>query len=103
MSMEYLKKILEQEEYADKMKRDALAESKKIVSAATDEATALIERARLEADDSYKKTLANANEEAMGDYDKTIQTARWECDMLLGAADKNLDKAISVIVGKVVN
>ena len=103
MSKEYLNQILEQEEHADKIKRDGLIESKRIVSEATDEAAALIEKARLEADASYKGTLANANEEAMAEYEKTIGQAHWECDMLLDSAKKNLDKAISVIVGKVVN
>jgi len=103
MSKEYLKQILEQEEHADKIKRDGLTESKRIVSEATEEAAALIERAKQEADAAYKETLATANAEATADYDKTINQANWECDMLLDAAEKNLDKAISVIVGKVVN
>jgi vacuolar-type H+-ATPase subunit H len=103
MSKEYLKQILEQEEHADKVRHDGLIESRRIVSAATDEATALVEKAKLDADASYRETLAKATDEATADYDKTINQSNWECDMLLNIAEKNLDKAISVIVGKVVN
>ena len=103
MSMEHLKKIREYEEQADKIKRDSLSESKRIASEAADKAAALINSARSEADALYRKTLAVANKEAMDDYDKIIAQAHWESDMLLTLAEKNLDKAISVIVGKVVD
>ena len=102
MSMEHLIKIREQEEQADKIKRDSLSESKRIVSEATDKAAALINDARSSADALYKKTLDIANEDAMSDYEKIISAANWESDMLLNLSEKNLNKAISVIVGKVV-
>ena len=103
MSLEYLKQICEQEKQAEKIKQDGLAESKLIVSAATDEAAALIEKARLKADALYKETIAATNEEALTEYDKIISKANWECEMLFDIAEKNIDKAISVIVGKVVS
>jgi vacuolar-type H+-ATPase subunit H len=103
MSKEYLKQILEQEEQADRIKREGLMESKRVLSAANDEAAALIERTRLEADALYKKTLAVVNEDVLAEYDKIINKANWECDMLMDIADKHFKKAVSVIVGKVVN
>ena len=103
MSMEVLKQIREQEEQADKIKRDGLTESKRIVSTATDEATALVEKAQLEADALYRDILAKANEDSLDDYNRIINQAHSECGMLLKVAENNLDKAISVIVGKVVN
>jgi len=103
MSMEILKQIREQEESAEKIKRDSLAESKRILNEANDKAAAIIEAAKAESDAVYKKTVAGAEEEALLYYDKTIQQAKSECDQLSAAADKKLDKAISIIVGKVVN
>ena len=103
MSKEYLKQIREHEEQADKIRRDALAESKRIVSTATEEAAALVERARTEADASYRQALEAAAQEAAGDYNKAMQLTAEECRTLLAEAEKNKPKAISVIVGKVVN
>jgi len=103
MSMEYLKQIREKEEHADKLRRDALAEAKRVVSMATDEATALVERVQGEAESSYKKALIAASDEAAADYDNIISQAHWEHSMLLKTAEENTDKAIAVIVGKVVN
>jgi len=103
MSVEILKQIREQEESADKIRRDSLAESKRIINEANDKAAALIEAAKTESDVLYKKTIADADAEAVGYYDKTIQQAKSECAMLAAGAGQKLDKAISIIVGKVVN
>jgi len=103
MSMEYLKQIREKEEYADKIRRDALAEAKRVVGEATDEAMALVESAQNQAEDSYKKTLMGASDEAAADYDKILKQAEWEHSMLLKTAEENTDKAIATIVRKVVN
>jgi len=103
MSIKILKQIREQEELAEKIRRDGLAESRRIVSTATDEAEALVDRAQSEAHALYNKTLARANDEARLDYDKIIHHAEWECHMLLDNAGKKLDRAVSIIVGKVMN
>ena len=103
MSMEYLKQIREKEEHAEKLRREALNDAKVVVSLATDEATTLIEKVQMEAEASYKKTILAASDEAAADYDKILSQAHWEHSMLLKTADENMDKAIAVIVRKVVN
>jgi len=103
MSMEVLKQIREQEESAEKIRRDSLAESKRILIEANDKAFALVESVKAESDVLYKKTIADAEAEALGEYDKTIQRAKSECNQLSAGAEQKLDKAISIIVGKVVN
>jgi len=103
MSMEILKQIRDQEESAEKIRRDALAESKRILNEANDKAAALVESVKAESDVLYKKAIAEADEEALGYYDKTILQAKSECELLSAGAEKKLDKAISIIVGKVVN
>ena len=103
MSMEYLKQIREVEEQAEKLRRDATAEAKRVVNVATDEATALVERVQIEAETSYKKALTVANDEATADYDNILKQAHWEHTMLLKAAEENIDKAVAIIVRKVMN
>jgi vacuolar-type H+-ATPase subunit H len=103
MSIEYLKKIRETEEQAEKIRRDALAESKRIVSVAMEEASSLVENAKNDAETSYKKTLLGASDIAAADYDKILNEAKWEHKMLLEASTKNTNKAIEVIVRKVVS
>jgi len=103
MSMEYLREILEQEEHAEKIRHDAIAESKRIVSTAMEEATAIVEAARVKAETSYEEAIASANKEASSDYEKTIERATWECDMLSDMANNNLEKAVDIIVAKMVS
>jgi len=103
MSIEYIKQIREQEEHAGKIRHDGLMESKRIFHAATDEAAALVDKAQTEARALYKDALAKANEEAASDYDKIISHVRWECEMLLSSAEKKMDKAVAVIVNKVLD
>jgi vacuolar-type H+-ATPase subunit H len=103
MSIKHLKQIREQEELADKIRRDGLSESKRIVNVAVDEAATLIEKAKSEADVLYKEAIEKTAKEAEVDYDKEIAQADKECDMLSGHAKKNLEKAVSLIVRKVMN
>ena len=103
MSVEILRQIRKQEEEAEKIRRDALAESKRIVNTAKEDAAVLIERAKAESDANYKKTMENVNQEILTDYEKTIQHARGECDMLLARGKKMSEKAVSTIVRRVVS
>jgi len=103
MSTEHLKEILKQEEHADKIRLDALTESKRIVSMATEEATTMIEAVKFKADAMYKETIERANNDAANDFENTLAKADVDCSALLSMADKNLEKAISVIVREVVN
>jgi V/A-type H+-transporting ATPase subunit G/H len=103
MSIEILKQIREQEESAEKTRRDCNLESKRIINEANDKAAALVESAKIESGASYKMTIAKADEEALHHFDKTIQIAKTECDMLSASAEKKLEKAVTIIVGKVVN
>jgi len=103
MSLEHLKLIQECEAQADMIRRDGATESKRIVDTATNEAADFIESVRLEAHTSYKETLERTGEEALSDYNKTIEQVHWECEMLLSAAQKHLDDAVAVIVNKVIN
>lgn len=103
MSIEYLRRIRECEVQADMIRHDGLVESKQIVDTAINEAANLTENARLEAYALYKETLEKTDEEALSDYNKTIEQVNWECQMLLSTAQKHLDEATAVIVNKVVN
>ena len=102
MSIEYIKQIREQEEKADKIRHDAHTEARLIVNAAVDKAQSLLSGAQTEADTLYKDTIAKANDEAETDYERTLHHAKWECDMLLAGAEKKMDKAVSIIVRKVI-
>jgi len=103
MSIEYIKQIREQEERAGIIRHDGLAESKRIINAAIDEAVIIVNKAQTEALILHKDALAKANEEAAADYDKTLSHVKWECEMLLTSAEKKLDKAVSVIVERLLD
>ena len=98
VALEYLQQIREQEELAGKIRQDGLTESKRIVGTANDEAAALIFKARSDADRLYDEAIANANTAAQEDYERTIEQAKWECDMLTDGARKKSGEAVSLIV-----
>lgn len=103
MSMEQLKKINEVEGQADKIRKDGLAESKRLVSKAKEDAAALVDDAQLKADAMYRDVLSKAEAEAQLAYDQVISKAESDCTAILANAGKKLDNAVSVIVGRVVN
>ena len=103
MSAKLLNLIREEEDRAEQIKRDAITESKRIIDAATGEAAAEIEKARSEAHSLYKEALIKANSDALHEYEKMIHHAHWECGMLISNAEKKLEKAVELVVRKVVN
>ena len=103
MSIEHLKRIRESEEQAEKIRRDGLAGSKRIVEMATEETAALLDQANAEAEAMYAELIEKTTKEAQTDYEKTMRRARWECDMLLEGKEERVKDAVSIIVRKVVS
>ena len=101
MTLEYLKQIKEKEELAGKIRQDGLLESKRIIDAANDEASALINRAQSEADALYREVIAKAESESRHDYERVIVNAQQECDLFLKEAEKHQSVAVSLILKRV--
>jgi vacuolar-type H+-ATPase subunit H len=103
VSIEYIIRIRDQEELAERIRQDGLAESKRIISAAKDEAGAIIKSAQIESEKSHKEALKRAEISNKDDYDRIIHQAKTECRMIKQGAEKRMDEAAELIVDWVVN
>jgi hypothetical protein len=103
LSLEYLQKIKEKENQAEKIRQDCVAETAKIINLARDEAAVIIDKANSEATAHYNEVIKKAHEEAAEDYEKITHQTMWECDMLSENAEKYMDQAVTLIVKKVVD
>jgi len=95
--------VREKEELAEQIKRNGLAESKRIINEANEKAAALIHIAQKEADDFSKETLAKASEASLDDYETMIHKAMTECRLIEEGANGRMDKAASFLVEWMVN
>jgi vacuolar-type H+-ATPase subunit H len=103
LAIEQIKLIREVEEKADQIRRKSNSEAKQKALDAEKEASILLEQANKKADEIYKDAIAKAEEEASETYNEVIQKAKGDCAKISSQADKNMDKAIAIIVGRVVS
>ena len=92
MSIENMKMVSEAEAQAVTIRKDAQTEARKTLDAGRKEAAALLETARVRADEAYRQALAKAEEELgtlceMGVLDETFRTAEMTEDDAEQSAD----------------
>ena len=102
MAIEQIKLIREVEEKAEQIRRKSNSEAKQKALDAEKEASILLEQASKKADELYKSTIAKAEEEASETLTRSTK-GKGDCDKISSQADKNMDKAIAIIVGRVVS
>lgn len=102
MAIEQIKRIKEVEEQAEQIRKKSHADVKQMTVDAEKQVALLMDKARREAEDAYKKTLTKAEADAQSVYDEIIQKAKTECSHISAGADKNLESAVSIIIGRVV-
>lgn len=102
MAIEQIKLIKEAEAKAEEIRKASAAECKQMLADAERDAAKQVEQARMEAEDTYREILAKAEAEAQIGFNVIIDKAEAECDALSLRAEKNLDSAVSMIVGRIV-
>lgn len=102
MSIENMKRISGSEEEAVSIRKQAQADSKKLLEQGKKQAAELVETARKQADDAYRDTLRQAEAEAEKAYQTRMAEVAAECDAMKAQAEKRLAKAAQIIAGKVV-
>ena len=93
MSIENMKMVSEAE---------AQTEARKTLDAGRKEAAALLETARVRADEAYRQALAKAEEEAREAYDAHLKAVKEECAGMKAQAQGHKEEAVKRIIGKVV-
>ena len=103
MAVELLKVVGEAEEKAAAVRREASEAAKATVAKAQDDAQALYEQAMVEANAKAEELLAKARTAAGEKAGRHQQEIAAGCDEIRRAAQKNMEKAIDIIVAKVVS
>lgn len=101
MTLENLKIISETENEAAELIAKTDTQCANIVDQAKKEAKKQIEEATKIADEKLREAIIKADAIADGDLKKELEKTKAECEILKVNAQKNVPKAIEVIVGKV--
>ena len=102
MSIENMKMVSEAEAQAVTIRKDAQTEARKTLDAARKEATALLEAARVRADEAYRQVLSDAEEQAQAAYEAHLKAVKEECAGMKAQAQGHKEEAVKRIIGKVV-
>nr|WP_312576511.1 hypothetical protein [Sedimentibacter sp.] len=102
MSIEVLKLIKEAEEQAELIKKEAAQHVKQIATNANAETSRILDEASAKAESSKLDVIKVAESEAQLIYDQIINEAETKCKDILQSAESNMDKAVSIILERIV-
>ena len=102
MAFEVIKNIVEAENEIDSIKAQADANALRIISDAKAQADTLIADVRRSAKSEQKAAVEKAIEDTKREVDKIMADALKVCDEVKNTADKNKQKAVEAVIGKVV-
>ncbi len=102
MAFEVIKNIVEAENEVDSIKAQADANALRVISAAKAQADTLIADVRRSAKSEQKAAVEKAIEAAKPEVDKIMADALKVCDEVKNTADRNRQKAVDAVIGKVV-
>jgi len=101
--MEQLKKVREVEVQADLIRKEGTAEAKRIVEQAKIEAATAHDDARESAETQHQIDVKSAKDDANDMYDEMISKAKKNCNADKKRAESKMDKAVEIILRKVVS
>ena len=101
MAFEVIKNIVEAENEIDSIKAQADANALRIISDAKAQADTLIADVRRSAKSEQKAAVEKAIEDTKPEVDKIMADALKVCDEVKNTADKNKQKAVEAVIGKV--
>jgi vacuolar-type H+-ATPase subunit H len=102
LAIEKVLEIKEAESEAQSIRAEATDGAKKLMEDARLEVLSIAQAAKDEADETYKQVIAKASSEAEIIFDRIILDAKRDCDMLASNASRNKEKAVSIIVERIV-
>jgi len=100
MIKEVIDSILEAEEQAENIRQEGIAEAKAIVSQAEQEALSIRNAGYSEAKAKSESILEKGNGESTQAVKELLRKSENTADAIRKAAEKNMDKAIDYIVGR---
>ena len=102
MSLEAIKMVTAAEQYAQDLRTDAQSQIKKIKADSERDGREKLELALNRASDESKRFMADAEQKADLHSKKILEQSEQECAALKERASVKLDKAVSLIVERIV-
>lgn len=102
MSIELLLAIKQTEAEAEQIVKQSVADSRQMVSDAEKQSEKLVEQAVSEALDKSKEIISEAEKAAQEEVKRAMEKVALECDAEKQKAMKNMDRAVQLIVERIV-
>jgi V/A-type H+-transporting ATPase subunit G/H len=103
MPLEAIKAVAAAETEAENLRIEALAEAKKIIAAAEVSGREEVQRAMKSAESKIQDLCREAEDHGKASAAKSLEEARDKCLFLEKESEKRMDKAVAIIVERVVN
>lgn len=102
MSIDLIRSIKNTEAEAEQLKKQALEDAREILSEASNQSYKMMEQAIEDAQAESKEIIKKAEELAKSDINKLYDEVEEECNTIREHGRKKLDKAIDIIIGRIV-
>ncbi len=103
MSLDAIRQISAAEEEAEKKRSDALLEAKKILASAEEAGKETLKKAAAEAEEKIAEIFKASDANAQAEARKISDEALLQCEVLEKNASAQMEKAVSIIVERIVN
>jgi len=103
MPLEAIKAVVAAESDAENLRVDALAEAKRIIAAAEASGKEEVQKAGKSAESKVQALCREAEDQVKASAAKSTEEVRDKCLFLEKEAEKRMDQAVAIIMGRVVN
>ena len=103
MSLEAIKVVVAAETDAENLRAEAVAEAKKIIAAAEASGISAVQKAQKSAELKVQALCREAEDQGKASAAKSAEEVRDKCLNLEKEAEKRMDKAVAIIMERVVN
>lgn len=102
MSVEILTSIKETEMEAEEIRKNSIAESRRIIVEAKERASEMVEQEQRNAESEVLEMLQQAEKDAAAEKAEVLHQVEQECEEIKEKARKNMGKAVEIILGRIV-
>lgn len=102
MAIELIQAIHTAETEAEQIRKEGVQKAKAELAQASAQAASIMERAEEQADAQRTQVRQQAGQEAQQAYDAALEKAQEECVAIVRDAQKNMERAVAIILGRIV-
>ena len=102
MALEIMKTIIDAEQRAEQIKKDAQAQGDALISQAEKQCAEMGANVKQQAKQRENELIKSAITESQGRVRAIADSAQKQCESIKKTAEERMDKAVSAVIGKVV-